>query len=60
MNYPAAGQLHETTFVGKNKMDRQRIKRKAANLRRTLLAMPEHERQAVFNVIKDLFVGQGS
>jgi len=54
MNYPAAGQLHETTFVGKNKTERQRIKRAATNLRNRLLDMPENERQAILDAISDL------
>ncbi len=54
MNYATAGKLHETTFVGINKTDRQRIKRKARNLRRILLEMQENERQTVLEEIADL------
>lgn len=51
MNYPPEGELHETTFVGKNKTDRQRIKRKAQRWVNMLLDMPPQERQHILNEI---------
>ena len=47
MNYPAPLRLHEYTFLGSNKTDRQRIKRKIESLQRRLLLLPHLERQAI-------------
>ncbi|MDF2449419.1 MAG: methylase [Bacteroidota bacterium] len=51
MNYPPAVKLHETTYTGKNKTDRQRIKRKADRWVKMLKKMPPHERQHVLETI---------
>ncbi len=46
-NFPAAGVLHSTTHAGKNKTDRQRIKRKAARWADNFNALPKYEQQAI-------------
>jgi hypothetical protein len=51
MNYPPAVQRHETTFVGKNKTQRQQIKRKAARWVKMLQSMSAEERQHILETI---------
>ena len=51
MNYAPAEKLHETTFTGTDKTDRQRIKRKAQRWVKMLKEMPPNERQTVLEAI---------
>lgn len=54
MNFPPAEKLHETTFVGKNKTQRQAIKRKGERWIKNLLKMQADERQYVLERIAHL------
>jgi DNA adenine methylase len=49
MNYAAGLPLHDPRFVGNNFTDRQRVKRKIARWRSKLMAMDDHERQALLD-----------
>lgn len=51
MNFPSPALLHDTRFVGNDFTDRQRIKRKAARWTKKFLAMPAHERGAIFDAL---------
>jgi DNA adenine methylase len=50
MNYEP-GILHETTYTGKDKTDRQRIKRKGDRLVKKLLSLPIAERQSILEKV---------
>lgn len=54
MNYPKPERLHDYSFLGKNRTDRQVVRRKISRLRAKLSAMPAYERQAVMDGLKDL------
>lgn len=46
-NFPAGGVLHSTTHAGKNKTDRQRIKRKATRWANNFNTLPKYEQQCI-------------
>jgi len=58
MNYPEPFALHDTRFVGRNRTDRQRIKRKAARWLANLRTMPTWERAAVVAAV-DCAISRG-
>jgi len=51
MNYERPGILHDFNFLGKDFIDRQRIKRKINNRIRLLAELPELERNAIVTAI---------
>lgn len=51
MNFAPAEKLHESTFTGKNKTDRQRIKRKAERWVKRFLDLPGTERQLILTML---------
>lgn len=51
-NYPAPVELHESTYLGANFRERERIKRKRARWRRRLAAMPLLERRAMLEELQ--------
>ena len=51
MNFPPPALLHDTRFVGTDFTDRQRIKRKVARWSKKFLAMPAHERGAIWDAL---------
>ncbi len=51
-NFAAAGETHTTTFSGKNKTDRQRIKRKAKRWLDNFERLPTYEQQAILEGLK--------
>jgi hypothetical protein len=53
-NFPAPKTLHDSRYVGRDNIDRQRIRRKCATWKNRLTQMPDHERQAVLDTIRDL------
>lgn len=55
VNYPAPTKLQDYRFVGNDRVQRQQIKRKAENMVKKLLEMPEHERSYILEKIKPLF-----
>lgn len=54
MNFPAPAALHDYRFLGANRTDRQRIKRKKDRWRNKLLNMSPLERNAVFEACQDV------
>jgi site-specific DNA-adenine methylase len=52
MNYPAPVELHDYGYLGENRTDRQRIKRKIARWERKLANMPTLERQALLSALQ--------
>lgn len=54
MNFdPKKIELHETTYVGRNKTDRQRIKRKVTRWLEKINKLPEYEKQALIEAINN-------
>jgi DNA adenine methylase len=51
MNFPAPAALHDYRFIGKDRTDRQRIRRKIARWQSRLAAMPALERGALSQAI---------
>ena len=51
MNFPPPQVLHDPRYVGKNKRERERIRRRARNWRRTLERIPPLERQAIIDAL---------
>jgi len=51
MNYPRPPRLHDSRFVGQNKRQRERIRRRVRNWAAGLERMTPHERQAVEDAI---------
>ena len=49
-------QLHDTSFVGENRTKRQQVKRKAKRWVDGLEKLPNDERQAILDLIKDRFL----
>lgn len=56
MNYPQPQRLHQYDFLGKNKTDRQRIKRKLMRTISRLSKLHPYEQQAIVNHINSKFV----
>ena len=54
MNYPEPLELHQYNFLGKNRTDRQRIKRKKQRWTEKLKGMNSTERYAILSAIDDL------
>lgn len=50
-NYPAPTVLHDTRFVGENKREREKVRRRIRRLSSTLAALPTHVRQAVIDAL---------
>jgi DNA adenine methylase len=51
MNYPEPEQLHEYTYLGDNRTERQNIKRKIDALVKKLKALPPQERNAIIEAV---------
>lgn len=51
-NYPVPKVLHEYTFIGKDRTDRQRINRRINNLLRKISALPEVEKNKFLELAK--------
>lgn len=60
MNYPEPVELHDASFVGCEKRERERIKKRAGNWSASLARMSNRERQAVLQAIADHFTPTGS
>jgi DNA adenine methylase len=56
MNYPPPTFLHQYNYLGKDFIDRQRIKRKAQRTIQKLKNLPPHERLKIFELIKQEFL----
>jgi len=54
MNYPEPQELHEYTYLGKDRIDRQRIKRKIAGKVKQLQELPALERSAILRAMMNL------
>lgn len=54
MNYPPTVALHDYSYLGENRTERQRIKRKCARWKRKLEGMPILERQALLAAIQQM------
>ena len=54
-NYNVIKQLHEYTYVGKDRTDRQRIKRKVTRILNTLEGLPPVERNAILDELRSIF-----
>lgn len=54
-NYDSSGKLHDTTYVGKDFTDRQRIKRKISRNIAKIEKLPVQERQAFLEAIQQKF-----
>ena len=54
MNYPEPAELHDYRFLGKDRIDRQRIKRKINGKVRQLLGLPQLERNAILQAMMNL------
>ena len=50
-NYSSEGKLHQYNFLGKNKTDRQRIKRKITRWGNKLSKLPIQEQEAIYNYL---------
>lgn len=57
MNFPEALQLNQYDYIGENKTDRQRIKRKAERLIRKLNELPSVERSFLVSEIQNIYLG---
>ncbi len=55
-NYEVPTKLHDYSYLGNNFTDRQRIKRKALRLKSKLSRLPELERAALIDMIKNDFI----
>jgi hypothetical protein len=55
MNYPEPEILQDYSYIGKDFIDRQRIKRKCTRFIKKLESLPIHERQFILNCIKSNF-----
>lgn len=53
MNYPEPAALHDTSYVGDDYRERERIRKKARRWVRMLEAMPAREQQAIFSAMRD-------
>ena len=51
LNFPEATRLHDSRYVGKNKRQRERIRRRARNWKAALKRMPPLERQHILDAI---------
>ena len=49
MNYPSALPLQDTSYVGSDYIERQRIKRKIDRWTKRLKSLPAMEQQAIIN-----------
>ena len=54
MNYPEPGCLHDYSFLGSDRSDRQRIKRKIDRWSDRFLSLPRYERQAIMQALSCL------
>lgn len=54
MNYPEPVELHDYSFLGKNRTDRQRIKRKVQRWENKLINMPILEKQILLQAMGNL------
>lgn len=50
-NYPEPKVLHDARYVGSNKREREKVRRRIRRLSSTLLALPDRERQAVLDAV---------
>ena len=53
-NFPEPVLLHDYRFVGDNRRERHRIKKKCARWRAKILSMPAWERAVIFNALSEL------
>jgi DNA adenine methylase len=53
MNFPEAAVLHDYRFLGKNKTEKQQIRRKIEREIKKLKALPHLEREAIINAVND-------
>jgi DNA adenine methylase len=51
MNYPPPDRLHDSRYVGRDKRERERIRRRSRNWRRTLESLAPLERQAILDAL---------
>ena len=56
MNYPEPIELHEYTFLGRDRTDRQRIKRKIRRWQKKIEDMPMLEKRVIFLAMKNAVV----
>lgn len=59
MNYHPPKVLHESTFIGSNFRERERIKRRKTRWRERLLKLDQAERQALLDELRDLIADSG-
>jgi len=59
MNYPSPVVLHDSSFVGANKRQRERIRRRARNFAAALKRLPVLERQAILDLASELSAKEG-
>lgn len=52
LNYPPPDRLHDPRFIGSNKRERERIRRRQRNLAAMLRRLPAVERQALLDVLQ--------
>lgn len=57
MNFPAPEALHDYRFLGTDKSDKQRIRRKIQRHVNTLKRLPAYERQAIIQAINNCHAG---
>ncbi len=55
MNYDEPARYHDTRFVGEDRRERERIRRRLRNWTRGLSGLPTAERQALFTNLSDAF-----
>jgi len=60
MNYLAPSRLHDTRYLGNNRRERERIRRRQRTVRNSLAAMGEQERAAMLDAIAAEYSDAGS
>jgi hypothetical protein len=55
LNFAPPARYHDTRYVGRNRRERERIKRRVAHWSQGLTRMQTAERQAVFEALSDTF-----
>lgn len=58
MNYPEPAELHDYTFLGQNRIERQRIRRKIQRHVERLKELPKYERIAIIEAIQKQVPGR--
>jgi DNA adenine methylase len=58
MNFPEPMELHDYRWLGTDRIDRQRIKRKTERWRAKFRAMPANERYAILHALKTSGISQ--